>query len=117
MLIFDCGGWIVLVNGEIEWIFGYLCFELIGQLLEVLFFECFRTLHRQHQAGYFAEPRVREMSTRLELWGRRRDGSEFPIEVSLSPLETEEGLLASSAIRDVSARREAEQALRAANLE
>jgi PAS domain S-box-containing protein len=97
-------GLIVLVNAQVDALFGYAREELLGQPVEVLVPEHFRDAHRFHRVGYFADPRTRPMGAALELFGRRRDGSEFPAEISLSSIETEDGTLAIAAIRDVSER-------------
>ena len=109
MVIVDATGLITLVNGQTEALFGYTRAELVGQAIELLIPELLRAGHPAHRSGYFREHRVRPMGAKLELYGRRKDGSEFPIEVSLSPLETEAGLLVSSAIRDITERKKAEQ--------
>jgi len=111
MVIVDSGGSIVLVNEQTERLFGYPAAELVGQPIEMLVPQQLRDRHAGHRSGYFAAPQVRRMGLGLELSGLRRDGSEFPIEISLAPLDTDEGTMASAAIRDISERRHAERAL------
>jgi PAS domain S-box-containing protein len=105
----DGEGKIVLVNGQTESLFGYPRADLLGQPVEMLVPERFRELHPGHRSGYFGEPRTRPMGADLDLYGRRRDGSEFPAEISLSAIDTEDGRLATAAIRDVSDRRAVER--------
>jgi PAS domain S-box-containing protein len=109
IVIVDGDGVIVLVNGQTETLFGYLRTELIGQRIELLIPDRFRHAHTAHRTRYFRNPSLRAMGAGLELYGRRKDGAEFPIDVRLSPFETEKGLLVSSVIRDITEHRNAEQ--------
>jgi len=99
-------GRIALVNAQAERLFGYAREELVGQPVEVLVPESARDGHPGHRAHYFVNPRPRPMGAGMQLAARRKDGSEFPAEISLSALETQDGLLVSAAIRDVTDRLE-----------
>ncbi|MDX2166633.1 MAG: PAS domain S-box protein [Deltaproteobacteria bacterium] len=117
MVIVDHDGRIELVNSQTERLFGYTRDELLGKSVEMLVPARLRGHHPSHRAAYFAAPRVRPMGVGLDLYGLRRDGSEFPVEISLSPLATEDRVLVSSSIRDITDRKRIERALQEKNVE
>jgi PAS domain S-box-containing protein len=110
-------GTIVQVNSQTEELFGYDRGELIGQKVEILVPENYRGEHHHHRQNFAAAPKTRRMGANIDLYGRRRNGSEFPVEISLSPVSTEQGMIVLSAIRDISARKKMEEELRRANEE
>jgi len=112
MVIVDRTGRMLLINSQTESMFGYSREELLNQPVEILIPERFRQKHSQHRDAYHAAPHPRPMGIGLELYGRRKDASTFPVEISLSPLEEQGGVLVTAAIRDVSERKRAEEALR-----
>ncbi|MFJ3224683.1 PAS domain S-box protein [Streptomyces sp. NPDC086783] len=113
MVIVDDAGVIRLVNAQTESLFGYPRSELLGRPVEILVPQRFRAQHPGHRMGYSDNQQVRPMGANLELYGLRRDGAEFPVEISISPLQTPDGLLISAAVRDVSERQAAEARFRA----
>jgi PAS domain S-box-containing protein len=118
VVIVDAAGLIQIVNRQTEVLFGFPRAELLGQPVEVLLPERFRGRHIGHRSAYQSDPHTRPMGAGLELIGLRRDGSEFPVEISLSPMTSEDGAaLIISNIRDVTTRKIADERLRAAAAE
>src|SRR5262249_30840784 len=111
ILSIDANGRITLVNRAAERMFGYDRDELRGQTLEVLLPDRFRATHREHRVGYCAAPRVRPMGSGLDLAGRRKDGTEFPVEISLSYVQAPEGMTAMALITDITERKRVEAEL------
>jgi formate hydrogenlyase transcriptional activator len=112
IVVTDQDGKIAEVNGQIEKLFGYQRDELLGQPVEILVPERFRRTHPDHRNKYNVQPHTRPMGAGLELYGRRKDGTEFPVDIMLSPVETERGRTVLTVVRDISQRRRAELALR-----
>ncbi len=113
----DRDGVIVQLNSQTQALFGYERDELIGQRVEILVPESYRHEHHHHRENFAKTPKTRRMGANIDLYGRRRDGSEFPVEISLSPVATEKGMFVLSAIRDISARKRMEEELRRAHEE
>jgi PAS domain S-box-containing protein len=114
LLMIDAEGRIVLVNREVERLFGYPREELLGRPVELIVPDRFRDKHPSYRAGFMEHPAVRQMGSGRELFGRRKNGSEVPIEIGLTPFVTDEGMFVLSSIVDITARRKAEARFRAA---
>tara|TARA_R110001592_G_scaffold363372_2_gene686222 strand:+ start:99156 stop:100991 length:1836 start_codon:yes stop_codon:yes gene_type:complete len=115
MIVVDAKGEMVLVNAQTEALFGYARDALLGNSVDMLLPDRFRSAHSTHRDSFFANPRVRPMGQdRAALYARKKSGEEFQVEISLSPVQTANGLLMSSAIRDITSHVEAERELEAA---
>jgi PAS domain S-box-containing protein len=117
MMMVDQSGHIVLVNREVERMFGYSREELLGQLVELLVPVPLRARHPAQRASFHGDPRSRPMGAGRDLFGRRRDGTEFPVEIGLNPIESDEGVLVLASVIDIGPRKRAEEELRRSNLE
>lgn len=117
MVIVNADGKIVVVNAQTEILFGYSRQELIGQPVEILIPARLERLHVKHRASFLAEPHVRPMGAGQELLGKRKNGTEFSVEISLSPLRTPQGLFVTSAVRDITERKHAEEQIKKLNAE
>jgi PAS domain S-box-containing protein len=117
MVMMNSTGRIVMASSQAEKLFGYASGELRGQAIEVLLPERFRRGHVGYRNAYVERPRTRPMGAGMELFGLRKDGTEFPVEISLSPVSTEEGRLVMSAVRDITERKRIEQVLHEKNIE
>lgn len=117
MVIVNAEGKIVVVNSQTEILFGYSRQELVGQTVEMLIPARFDRLHVKHRASFLAEPQVRPMGAGLGLFGKRKNGSEFPVDISLSPLRAPQGRFVISAVRDISERKQAEEQIKKLNAE
>jgi len=111
MVVVNSSGSIVLVNQQTERLFGYTRSELLHKPVEILIPERFHSQHPKHRQLFLSESRVRPMGQNLELYGRRKNGTEFPVEISLSPIETDQGLYVATAIRDATVHKQLEQSL------
>ncbi|MBE3565983.1 MAG: PAS domain S-box protein [Thermogemmatispora sp.] len=109
LIVVDEQGYLVQANAQATTVFGYSREELLGQSLDLLLPERFREIHRRHAAHYFKAPRLRPMGIGLRLFARRKDNSEIPVEISLSPLRVGEQLYVIAAVRDMTAQRRAER--------
>jgi PAS domain S-box-containing protein len=112
ILVVDSSGTIRHANPQIEHLFGYASAELMDKRVEILVPERFRDVHPQHRSHFNEQPRMRPMGAGLELYGRRKDGTEFPVDIMLSPVDTPEGPVVLTVIRDITDRRQTEEAMR-----
>jgi PAS domain S-box-containing protein len=117
VVMVDSTGRIVLANSHAEQLFGYAAGELRACEIESLLPQRYRTAHAGHRANFFTVPSVRPMGAGLQLYGLRKDGTEFPVEISLSPISAQAGTFVISAIRDITERKLSEQALKDKNIE
>ena len=113
----DVDGIIVQVNAQAQGLFGYESDELIGKKVEMFVPESYRRQHHHHRESFATAPKTRRMGAELDLYGRRRNGSQFPVEISLSPVSKKEGKFVLSAIRDISDRKRIAEELRRPNEE
>jgi PAS domain S-box-containing protein len=111
IVVVDGGGKIVTINAQVQRMFGYEGDELLGEPIETLLPERFRGQHVSHRATYIDEPHTRPMGADLKLYGKRKDGSEFPVDIMLSPMQAEGGRMVIAVVRDITRRNEAEEAL------
>lgn len=112
IVVVDSEGRILEANPQTESLFGYACSELLGSRVEILIPERFRSAHAAHRGHFGNHPHIRPMGSGLELFARRKDGSEFPVDIMLSPLETERGRLVLAVIRDITEQKRLEGELR-----
>ena len=117
VVMVDGSGEIVFVNRQTERLFGYAREALLGQPIERIVPTRFRERHPEFRATYFADPQARAMGAGRDLFGRRKDGTEIPVEIGLNPIETDEGLFVLASVVDISARKRAEEELRRSNEE
>ena len=112
VLVVDSSGRITRANPQVERFFGYTSSELLGNFVEILIPERFRQVHPTHRARFNEQPRMRPMGEGLELYGLRKDGTEFPVDIMLSPVDTPEGPVALTVIRDITESKRIAEALR-----
>jgi formate hydrogenlyase transcriptional activator len=112
VVLTDANGAILRVNVQAERLFGYDRAEIVGQPVEILIPDRFRAVHASEREAYHQSPRLRPMGAGLELYAKRKDGAEFPVDIMLSPVETPEGLRVIAVVRDITERKRAEQALK-----
>jgi PAS domain S-box-containing protein len=111
VVVVDHDGKIIRVNAQIEKMFGYTGDELMGESIEALLPERFRGRHAEHRAHYISEPHTRPMGAGLKLYGKRKDGSEFPVDIMLSPMQGESSGMVIAVVRDITRRSQAEESL------